>query len=264
MGGCKCKGRVENQTNWELGYHRIVHSHDAMNTQPLPWIGWIVGTHDRPIEGVRSQTVCCFVGFALQNLWWRTLQFVRCNAADPVTNTLFCCSCVVHFTTFQLVAGGTWQIRNPFFWGGTMATILQANSQLIDWVVDLGFCSPCQFFIFFCCSHAYHLLAEDTLQMMSKTWALCQRFVFSAIPKAHPRYTDWFWRFQLLWSLKADFWGKHTWSHDWPHKFGQSRSQDWWNSMPPPCQEMLPLVPMSENWHFFAKYLLYTLENKVW
>jgi hypothetical protein len=42
-----------------------------------------------------------------------------------------------------------------------MATILQANSQLIDWVVDLGFCSPWQFFIFFSCSHAYHLLAEE-------------------------------------------------------------------------------------------------------
>jgi hypothetical protein len=69
----------------------------------------------------------------------------------------------------------------------------------------------------FCCSHTYYLLAEDTLQMMSRTWALCQRFVFSAIPKAHPRYTDWFWRFQLLLSLKADFWGKHTWSQDWPH-----------------------------------------------
>jgi len=29
------RGRVENQTNWELGYHRIVHSHDAMNTHNL-------------------------------------------------------------------------------------------------------------------------------------------------------------------------------------------------------------------------------------
>jgi hypothetical protein len=51
-----------------------------------------------------------------------------------------------------------------------MATILQAKSQLIDWVVDWGFCSPWQFFIFFVAQlHITYWLAEDTLQMMSKT-----------------------------------------------------------------------------------------------
>jgi hypothetical protein len=40
---------------------------------------------------------------------------------------------------------------------------------------------------------------------------------FLQSPKPTFRYTDWFWRFQLLLSLKADFWGKHTWSQDWPH-----------------------------------------------
>ncbi len=99
-----------------------------------------------------SKTVqCCFVGFALQNLWWRTLQFASCNAADPVTNTLFCCSFEVHFTTFQLVACGTWQIWNPFFcFFALWQPFCKPNhSWLIGLLIGASALHGRQFFIFF-------------------------------------------------------------------------------------------------------------------
>jgi hypothetical protein len=224
MGGCKCKGQ-----SWEpnkLGAWIPQNSSFSWcheHTQPLPWIGWIVwGPMTGPIEGVRSQTVCCFVGLDLQNLWWRTLQFVRCNAADPVTNTLFCCSCVVHFTTFQLVAGGTWQIRNPFFffWHYGNHFCKPNHSWLIGlliWVSALHG-NSLSFFV-------AHMRIIYWLKTLCRWCPKPEHFVkdlcFLQSPKPTLDTPIGFEGFNFLLSLKADFWGKHTWSHDWPHNVEQ-------------------------------------------
>jgi hypothetical protein len=123
-------------------------------------------------SGVKPFNVA-FVGFALQNLWWRTLQFASCNAADPVTNTLFLLFLCGPFNYFP-TCGRWWDMTNPkppLFFFGTMATILQAKSQLIDWVVDWGLLLSMAILYLFLLLTYIHITywLKDTLQMMSKT-----------------------------------------------------------------------------------------------